>query len=153
MLSLPARNASTEPSSVPYVERIPSISRQSGTIDQARLADACRHVSTVKDKFLSWDAALRQSIEVFDRGRTLFLSRTSVVDREYISIVVSAILLLPKRLWIYIPDRPHSFVTRIVFSPCQKLQSSSSSSPDSVSELGDGIVMLPQHIKIFAGLI
>lgn len=33
---------------------------QSGEIYQTRLEDACRRVASVKDKFLSWDVALRQ---------------------------------------------------------------------------------------------
>lgn len=33
---------------------------QSGAIESSRLADACRRVAHVKDKFLTWDAALRE---------------------------------------------------------------------------------------------
>ncbi|KAJ6093288.1 hypothetical protein N7486_008577 [Penicillium sp. IBT 16267x] len=34
---------------------------QSGTLESSRLEEACRHVAHVKDKFLNWDTALRQS--------------------------------------------------------------------------------------------
>ncbi|KAJ5236634.1 hypothetical protein N7489_006725 [Penicillium chrysogenum] len=77
---------------------------KSGTIDQARLADACRHVSTVKDKFLSWDAALRQSsladlsslnnriaettMDIYSRSTTLVRDKNSVLPLSKTSIII-----------------------------------------------------------------
>ncbi|OQE15590.1 hypothetical protein PENFLA_c031G02535 [Penicillium flavigenum] len=77
---------------------------KSGTIDQARLADACRHVATVKDKFLNWDAALRQSsladlsslnnriaettMDIYSRSTTLVRDKNSVLPLSKTSIII-----------------------------------------------------------------
>ncbi|KAJ5130447.1 uncharacterized protein N7515_006486 [Penicillium bovifimosum] len=77
---------------------------KSGTIDQSRLADACRHVATVKDKFLNWDAALRRSnladlsslnnsiaettMDIYSRSTTLVRDKNNVLPLSKTSIII-----------------------------------------------------------------
>ncbi|EKV07339.1 Beta-N-acetylglucosaminidase, putative [Penicillium digitatum] len=76
----------------------------SGTIDESRLADACRHVAAVKGKFLSWDTALRQSnlaelsslnkkiaeltMEMYSRSTTLVRDKNGVLPLSKTSIII-----------------------------------------------------------------
>lgn len=77
---------------------------KSGTIDQSRLGDACRHVATVKDKFLNWDTALRQSsladlsllnnritettMDIYSRSTTLVRDKNGVLPLSKASIII-----------------------------------------------------------------
>jgi beta-N-acetylhexosaminidase len=77
---------------------------KAGEIDQSRLEDACRHVSTVKDKFLNWDTALRQSdlaglsalnnkiaettMDIYSRSTTLVRDKNDVLPLSKTSIIV-----------------------------------------------------------------
>lgn len=77
---------------------------ESGEIDQSRLADACRHVATVKDKFLNWDTALRQSdladlsslnnkiaettMDIYSRSTTLVRDKNDVLPLSKTSIII-----------------------------------------------------------------
>ncbi|KGO44213.1 Glycoside hydrolase, superfamily [Penicillium expansum] len=77
---------------------------KSGKIDQLRLTDACRHVATVKDKFLNWDTALRQSsladlsslnnriaettMDIYSRSTTLVRDKNGVLPLSKTSIII-----------------------------------------------------------------
>jgi beta-N-acetylhexosaminidase len=77
---------------------------KSGEIDQLRLADACRHVATVKDKFLNWNTALRQSdlaglsalnnkiaettMDIYSRSTTLVRDKNDVLPLSKTSIII-----------------------------------------------------------------
>ncbi|KAJ5773937.1 hypothetical protein N7457_008833 [Penicillium paradoxum] len=76
----------------------------SGSIDQSRLADACRHVATVKDKFLNWDIALHQpnlaelsalnnritekTMDIYSRSTTLVRGNNGVLPLSKTSIII-----------------------------------------------------------------
>lgn len=76
---------------------------RSGTIDQSRLDDACRHVAAVKDKFLNWDAALQQfnladlgplndkitetTMDIYSRSTTLVRDKNGILPLSKTSII------------------------------------------------------------------
>ncbi|CAG8947030.1 unnamed protein product [Penicillium salamii] len=77
---------------------------KSGEIDQSRLEDACRHVSAVKDKFLTWESALRQSdlthlsslnnriaektMDIYSRSTTLVRDKNDILPLSKTSIII-----------------------------------------------------------------
>ncbi|KAJ5749114.1 uncharacterized protein N7511_010810 [Penicillium nucicola] len=77
---------------------------KAGTIEQSRLADACRHVVTVKDKFLNWDRALKQSnlgelsllntritettMDIYSRSTTLVRDKSGTLPLSKTSIII-----------------------------------------------------------------
>lgn len=77
---------------------------KSGRIEQSRLADACRHVATVKDKFLNWDVALQQSnladlnspnnriaettMDIYSRSTTLVRDKNGILPLSKTSIII-----------------------------------------------------------------
>jgi beta-N-acetylhexosaminidase len=77
---------------------------KSGEIDQQRLADACRHVDTLKDKFLSWETALQKSdlagrsllnnkiaettMDIYSRSTTLVRDKNDVLPLSKTSIII-----------------------------------------------------------------
>ncbi|KAI3239234.1 CAZyme family GH3 [Penicillium roqueforti] len=77
---------------------------KSGRIEQSRLADACRHVATVKDKFLNWDVALQKSnladlnslnnriaettMDIYSRSTTLVRDKNGILPLSKTSIII-----------------------------------------------------------------
>ncbi|KAJ5362641.1 hypothetical protein N7541_003485 [Penicillium brevicompactum] len=77
---------------------------KSGEINQTRLADASRHVAAVKDKFLTWESALRQSrladlcainnkiaettMDIYSRSTTLVRDKNDVLPLSKTSIII-----------------------------------------------------------------
>ncbi|CAG7965501.1 unnamed protein product [Penicillium olsonii] len=77
---------------------------KSGEIDQTRMADAYRHVAAVKDKFLTWESALRQSdltglsalntriaektMDIYSRSTTLVRDKNDILPLSKTSIII-----------------------------------------------------------------
>ncbi|KAI2765718.1 CAZyme family GH3 [Penicillium roqueforti] len=77
---------------------------KSGRIEQSRLADACRHVATVKDKYLNWDVALQKSnladlnslnnriaettMDIYSRSTTLVRDKNGILPLSKTSIII-----------------------------------------------------------------